>query len=84
MAYLIDEFSEQAASANAASRLLSNMMGFAFPILAPQLYKNLGYGWGNSVLAFVSLGIGLPAPLILWKYGAKLRAINRTSPSIDS
>jgi hypothetical protein len=31
MAYPIDEFSEQAASTNTAARILSNVMGFAFP-----------------------------------------------------
>ena len=45
IAYLIDEFSEQTASANAAVRILSNIMGFMFPIFAPQLYKKLGYEW---------------------------------------
>lgn len=82
LAYLIDEFSEQAASANAASRILSNIMGFTFPIFAPQLYANLGYGWGNSLLAFMSLGMGLPAPLILWKHGSRLRAMGQVDSSI--
>jgi hypothetical protein len=49
VAYLIDEFGEHAASANAASRMLSNVMGFTFPLFAPQLYRQLGYGWGNSL-----------------------------------
>jgi MFS family permease len=76
LAYLLDEFSH-AASANAASRMLSNMLGFAFPIFAPQLYRRLGYGWGNSVLAFLFIGLGCPVPLLLWVYGAKLRALGR-------
>ena len=79
MAYLIDEFGEHAASANAASRMLCNVMGFTFPLFAPQLYSSLGYGWGNSLLGFLYIGIGWPAPFILWKFGAKLRAIRRTS-----
>lgn len=76
LAYLLDEFSH-AASANAASRMLSNILGFAFPILAPQLYSRLGYGWGNSVLAFLFIGLGCPVPLLLWLYGARLRALGR-------
>ncbi|KAK6219323.1 hypothetical protein LQW54_002311 [Pestalotiopsis sp. IQ-011] len=76
LAYLLDEFSH-AASANAASRMLSNILGFAFPIFAPQLYSRLGYGWGNSVLAFLFIGLGCPVPLLLWMWGARLRALGR-------
>ncbi|PFH57165.1 hypothetical protein XA68_15425 [Ophiocordyceps unilateralis] len=77
LAYLLDEFSH-AASANAAGRLLSNLLGFVFPIFAPQLFAHLGYGWGNSLLAFVFIGLGCPMPLLLWIWGARLRALGRT------
>lgn len=76
VAYLLDEF-QHAASANAAARTLSYILGFAFPIFAPQMYDRLGYGWGNSLLAFVFLAIGAPAPLLLWIWGSKLRAWGR-------
>lgn len=72
--YVMDSFSQHVASASAASQMLRNLAGFLFPLFAPQMYYALGYGWGNSLLAFVFLAIGLPAPLILWKFGAKLRA----------
>jgi MFS family permease len=77
VAYLIDEFDEHAASANAASRMLSNVMGFTFPLFAPQLYRQIGYGWGNSLLAFSYIAIGWPAPFLLWFWGAKMRAVGR-------
>ena len=64
----------QIASAYAASQLMRSIAAFAFPTFAPQMYQTLGYGWGNSVLGFVSCAIGLPAPLLLWKYGPALRA----------
>jgi hypothetical protein len=38
------------------------------------MYDALDYGWGNSVLGFVALGLGVPAPFLMWKYGAMLRA----------
>ncbi|ROW17581.1 hypothetical protein VPNG_00758 [Cytospora leucostoma] len=76
LAYLLDEF-HHAASANAASRMLSNILGFAFPIFAPRMYSRLGYGWGNSMLAFIFIALGWPAPLILWRWGAKLRSLGR-------
>ena len=76
-AYLIDEFAEHAASANAASRFVSNLLGFLFPLFAPKLHESLGYGWGNSLLGFLYLVIGLPIPIILWKWGPKIRAIGK-------
>ena len=74
MAYVVDSYPAYTASAYAASQLLRSIAAFAFPIFAPDMYHALGYGWGNSVLALVSCVIGLPAPLLLWKYGAWLRA----------
>ncbi|GJC77398.1 putative efflux pump mfs2 [Colletotrichum liriopes] len=76
LAYLLDEFTH-AASANAASRMLSNILGFVFPIFAPQMFGRLGYGWGNSLLAFLFVGFGCPVLLLLWVWGAKLRALGR-------
>ncbi|KAL2061323.1 hypothetical protein VTL71DRAFT_7596 [Oculimacula yallundae] len=75
--YLIDEFEQHSASSNAACRILSNSFAFGFPIFAPSLYIRLGYGWGNSTLALLYIGLAFPAPWILWKWGAKIRAIGR-------
>ena len=38
------------------------------------MYQALGLGWGNSMLGFIAVGLGIPAPLLLWKYGETLRA----------
>ncbi|KAI0966806.1 major facilitator superfamily domain-containing protein [Xylaria arbuscula] len=76
-AYILDEFREYGASANAAVRVLSQTLGFAFPIFAPQLYATLDYGWGNSLLAFVFIVLAFPVPGCLWLWGEKLRAIGR-------
>jgi MFS family permease len=76
-AYVMDSFRKYVASASAASQLLRSIAGFAFPIFAPRLYQSLGYGWGNSLLAFLFMMLGIPAPLVLWKFGAKLRAMGK-------
>lgn len=76
-AYVMDSFANHVASATAASQLLRNIAGFAFPLFAPKMYHTLGYGWGNSLMAFVFIALGLPAPIILWKYGARLRRKGR-------
>ncbi|KAI1763196.1 putative florfenicol exporter [Hypoxylon sp. FL1150] len=77
LAYTLDLFGHVGASANAATRLLSNILGFVFPIFAPQLYARLDYGWGNSLLAFIFVLLGVPVPLCLWIWGEKLRALGK-------
>ncbi|KAL4740006.1 hypothetical protein BDV11DRAFT_204616 [Aspergillus similis] len=71
--YMIDSYTRFAASALAASAFLRSICGFAFPLFAPYMYDALHYGWGNSLLGFISLGLGIPAPIFLWKFGPLLR-----------
>ncbi|KAF5597810.1 major facilitator superfamily transporter [Fusarium pseudocircinatum] len=73
-AYVMDAFRKYVASASAASQFLRSIAGFAFPIFAPAMYHKLDYGWGNSLLALVFIVLGWPAPFLLWRYGATLRA----------
>ncbi|CAN9477753.1 unnamed protein product [Alternaria alternata] len=77
IAHMIEEFGQFAASAGAGVRSVSYGLAFVFPIFAPNLYKTLGYGWGNSTLGLVAIGLGLPACAVLWFWGAKIRAIGR-------
>ncbi|EPE24961.1 MFS general substrate transporter [Glarea lozoyensis ATCC 20868] len=72
--YIVDSYPTYSASAIAASSLLRSLAAFVFPLFAPAMYEKLGYGWGNSLLGFVALAIGGPAPICLWLWGAKLRA----------
>jgi MFS family permease len=71
--YIVDSYTRYAASAVGAATVLRSLAGFGFPLFAPYMYAKLHYGWGNSLLAFLSIGIGFPAPFLLWKYGEKLR-----------
>ncbi|PQE21116.1 efflux pump antibiotic resistance protein [Rutstroemia sp. NJR-2017a WRK4] len=73
-AYMIDSYPEHTSSASAASQFLRSLTAFGFPLFAPRMYDVLGYGWGNSLLGFVAIVIGLPAPIGIWFYGARLRA----------
>ncbi|ETI29371.1 hypothetical protein G647_01824 [Cladophialophora carrionii CBS 160.54] len=72
--YIVDAYSRYAASAVAAAVVLRSLAGFGFPLFAPYMYDALGLDWGNSMLAFIGIGLGIPAPLLLWKYGPILRA----------
>jgi hypothetical protein len=72
--YLVDSYTRYAASAIAGATVLRSLAGFGFPLFAPAMFKALDFGWTNSLLAFVALGLGVPAPFLLWKFGAALRA----------
>ncbi|KAH8912356.1 MFS general substrate transporter [Coniochaeta sp. PMI_546] len=72
--YLVDSYTLYAASAVGAGTVLRSLAGFGFPLFGPYMYDRLDYGWGNTVLALVSVVVGWPAPILLWKYGEKLRA----------
>jgi hypothetical protein len=73
-AYVIDAYPEHTSSAMAASQFLRSLAAFLFPLFAPIMYKDLGYGWGNSTLAFAGLLIVVPAPLLLYRFGSRLRS----------
>ncbi len=75
--YIIDCYTRFAASAIAAAVVLRSIAGFAFPLFSPKLYDTLGYGWGTSVLGFAGIAIGILAPVVFWRYGARLRAISQ-------
>lgn len=61
-----------AASAIAANTVLRSLFGATFPLFGLQMYNQLGLGWGNSLLAFISLAM-CPIPLLFYRYGEKIR-----------
>jgi hypothetical protein len=71
-AYLIDAFSIYAASAVAAATVLRYLLGTFLPLIGNSLNESLGLGWGNTLLAGVSVALA-PIPLIFLRYGEKLR-----------
>ena len=78
-AYVIDAYPDHTSSATAASQFIRSLTAFSFPLFTPKVYAALGYGWGNTTVAFIALAIGIPAPLLLWKSGPGLRAKARSS-----
>lgn len=72
-AFVVDSYQRYAASAVGAATVLRSLAGFGFPLFAPYMYDRLGYGWGNSLMAFLGIAIGWPSPILLWKYGEVLR-----------
>jgi hypothetical protein len=74
--YLIDAFTRYAASAIAANTVLRSLLGGLIPLAGLRLYNALGFGWGNSLLAFVALGL-VPIPLLFTIYGERIRKYPR-------
>jgi MFS family permease len=72
--YLVDTYTRYSASASAAACFLRSIAALTFPLFAPYLFQNLGYGWGCTVLGSICVCLGIPAPILLWKFGARLRA----------
>ncbi|KAJ3142652.1 hypothetical protein HK100_011942 [Physocladia obscura] len=72
--YTVDVYTMYSASALAAVGFLRSLAGFGFPLFSSDMYVQFGYGWGNSILAFVGLFIGFPAPILLYIYGERVRA----------
>ncbi|KAL9104848.1 MAG: hypothetical protein Q9163_000234 [Psora crenata] len=70
--YYIDSFSKYAASAIAAGAVFRSIAGGVLPMAASGLFEALGYGWGVSIFAFLSLTLS-PAPSFFIRYGGRLR-----------
>lgn len=78
-AYIMDAYSDHTSSARAATQFSASLTAFLFPLFVPTMYKAMGYGWGNTVMAFASLVFAVPGPIVLWYYGAKLRGRARST-----
>lgn len=78
-AYIIDSYPKHTSSASAASQLFRSLAAFGFPLFAPTMYVRLGYGWANSVLAIVCVGIAILPPFFIWRFGARLREKAKSS-----
>ncbi|KAJ0116690.1 hypothetical protein J7T55_009840 [Diaporthe amygdali] len=74
--YLIDAFEGYAASVVGANAVLRGTAGALLPLSGLQLYDALGWGWGNSLLGFLTLAFA-PVPLVIGFYGAKIRNSRR-------
>jgi hypothetical protein len=55
-----------------SSQLFRGIVGGIIPLFVPSLIDAVGFGWGISLFAFMSLAMA-PAPLILLKYGEAIR-----------
>ncbi|OCK73652.1 MFS general substrate transporter [Lepidopterella palustris CBS 459.81] len=71
--YLVEVFTIHAASAMAACTVLRSLAAALLPLSSQKMYAAMGYGWGNSLLAFIAL-VMVPIPFLFIKYGERIRA----------
>ncbi|KAK6815608.1 hypothetical protein PG987_016612 [Apiospora arundinis] len=64
---------EYASSAHSVGQLLKGLFEFSFPLFGPSLYSGLGLGVGNTILALLTLAIGIPVPMVFWFFGDSIR-----------
>lgn len=72
LVYLVDAFVPYSASATACAVLIRSILAAALPLCAEYMFERLGWGFSCTLLAGVGL-IGLPVPLVLYRYGESLR-----------
>ncbi|KAI0062522.1 MFS transporter [Artomyces pyxidatus] len=70
--YLADAYPTYAASVLAGNDLIRSMFGAAFPLFAGAMYRNLGVGWASTLLGLLACSF-IPIPILLWRYGEKIR-----------
>lgn len=76
--YLIDSYTNYAASVTAANGVLRSVLGAVLPLIGLQLYDALGLGWGNTLLGLI-LFVLAPIPWVFAIYGQRIR----TSPKFQ-
>ena len=74
--YLIDCYGFYSNSAIAGNTFLRSLAGAGFPMFATAMYHKLGVPWATSLLGFLCV-VFIPAPIIFFIYGAKIRSWSR-------
>ncbi|KAL2436837.1 Efflux pump atB [Exophiala dermatitidis] len=71
--YIMDVYSKYAGSAMAAIVSGENLFAALLPLSTYTMYRNLGFQWASTLLAFIALVVSF-APVCLLKWGPTLRA----------
>ena len=79
--YLVDVFTIYAASAVGAVTIFRSALTTVIPLAANPLYDRLGYGWGNTLLAFIAF-MFVPFAILLFRYEERIRTNPRFRPRL--
>lgn len=69
--FLVDSFTIYAASAMAAATVVRSLLAAFLPLSGLVLYDKLGTGWGNTLLAFITMAF-IPIAWLIKKHGGYL------------
>lgn len=72
--YMIDSFDTFSASALAAVTMARSIGGAILPLAGPPLFKALGQGWGNTILAGLAALCSV-LPVLMYIYGSRWRSM---------
>ncbi|WRT65586.1 uncharacterized protein IL334_002531 [Kwoniella shivajii] len=70
--FLVDAFHPYSAAAIAGATASRSIVACILPLFATEMFVNLGWGWGNTLLACVAI-LGIPCPFIMFLCGKRLR-----------
>ncbi|BEI81998.1 hypothetical protein CcaverHIS002_0211580 [Cutaneotrichosporon cavernicola] len=80
--YLVDMFCHNAASVLAGGTVVRSIMGVVLPLTTLKMYDALGINWASTLVAFLCL-VFVPVPLILIKYGRRIRRLTKRGRDSD-
>ncbi|KAI9430447.1 MFS polyamine transporter [Lactarius indigo] len=65
-----------------ANTMCRSAVGAAFPLFTTQMYEGMGVNWASTLIGCIALLL-LPIPFLFYKYGPRIRARSKFSPSRD-
>jgi DHA1 family multidrug resistance protein-like MFS transporter len=74
--YLADAYPTYAASVLAGNDFIRSMFGAGLPLFTGAMYRNLGVGWASTLLALLGC-MFVPVPILLYKYGERIRMASK-------
>lgn len=78
LSYMLDTFTQFAASAVAANTFLRSTMAGAFPLFAAPMYGTLGINYSMTIMGGIS-AVLTPVPILFFIWGKKIRAKSKWS-----
>ncbi|KAF2469390.1 MFS general substrate transporter [Lindgomyces ingoldianus] len=81
--YTIDAYTRYSASAVSTNLVLRSNVAAFFPLFAPYMFQEVGFGWGATILAGSFAVIGFGAIFVLWCFGERIRRRSRYCAAND-
>ncbi|PPQ80545.1 hypothetical protein CVT25_001579 [Psilocybe cyanescens] len=79
--YIIDSYSDYAASAMAAKTFMRSEIGAMVPLFVTQMFHHMGFQWAGLLLALTALAIA-PIPFIFYRYGERIRSSSKRATQL--